>query len=304
MNWQHLLYFLTVAKYENYTLAANELFVDTSTLSKAIANLETHLEVPLFHKSGRHIQLTKFGQLLYYHVRNGAREMEKGIQTIETLADSKRGTVDLGTIFSITNYYLPNLLIKLRETYPDLTINLSQTSTQYVYEGVLNGQLDFGICGEFSAFSGQRDIQHQLLLQEDIMLIVPDNHYLADFDAVTFEEIQGEDFIGCNRQTGLQRNILDTIELVTGQPPAINIVYEVNEEHSITGLVRAGLGIALIPNIPSLNLSGIKTLTVTDLPVIRNIYLIWNQTITPTHAATTFKEQLLQYNRQFTAKKG
>ena len=62
MNLQHLIYFRTVAETENFTLAAKELYITPSTLSKAIASLEEELRFPLFLKSGRNSVLTDYSR--------------------------------------------------------------------------------------------------------------------------------------------------------------------------------------------------------------------------------------------------
>ena len=69
MNLQHLEYFITIAKTKNFTTASNILLVTQPALSKAISKLEEELEVPLFKKSGRNIELTRFGEVFLTHAQ-------------------------------------------------------------------------------------------------------------------------------------------------------------------------------------------------------------------------------------------
>ncbi len=62
MNLYHLRYFVTLAQYEHYTRAAQELMITQPSLSHAIAAMEEELKVKLFEKEGRNIVLTRFGQ--------------------------------------------------------------------------------------------------------------------------------------------------------------------------------------------------------------------------------------------------
>ncbi len=66
MNWQHLVYFQSLAKTQNYAQASKELYISSSTLSKAITSLEEELGFPLFLKSGRNSILSEYGKEFIY----------------------------------------------------------------------------------------------------------------------------------------------------------------------------------------------------------------------------------------------
>ena len=110
INLQAIRYFAMVARYEHYTKAANELYITQSTLSKAIEGLEDELGVKLFEKQGRNVRLTFYGRILRDYVQRGTAEIEKGVMTVQTLANEQSGTVRLAAIYSAGSLLLPQYM--------------------------------------------------------------------------------------------------------------------------------------------------------------------------------------------------
>ena len=107
MNLQHLIYFRTVAETENFTLAAKELYITPSTLSKAIASLEEELRFPLFLKSGRNSVLTDYGKEFKKYVDKSIACIETGIQEVRAMTEAQTGTVTVSGIYVLCLNYLP-----------------------------------------------------------------------------------------------------------------------------------------------------------------------------------------------------
>ena len=118
MNWQHLIYFKKVAECEHLTRASEELFISPSALSKAIANLEEELGIVLFEKSGRNIQLNRYGKMFYNYVVKATDEIEEGIHFIQRAANVCTGDIRVSTIFSVGTNYLPELLSRFNKKHP------------------------------------------------------------------------------------------------------------------------------------------------------------------------------------------
>lgn len=298
MNWQHLMYFLTLAKWLNYRKASDELFVDISTVSKAITGLEEVLGVSLFQKDGRKLHLTKYGKIFLDHVNNANTEIQEGIQTLESLSDTYEGAIKVSSMYTLVSYYLPEVLKILLSSNPELDINLYQSPTSQIVDDVINQEVDLGLCGEIDLDKYSDKLNWERLFNEDIVLVVPEAHPLACQEAVSIHDILGESFIGYNDLTGIRFNIYQALGKRFDENIQLDYQFKVNEESSITGLVRAGLGIALLPLTPYLNLSGLKVIELSDFYVIRNIYLIWNKSVPLTKGARLFRDTVLSNNRR------
>lgn len=298
MNWQHLMYFLTLAKWLNYRKASDELFVDISTVSKAITGLEEVLGVSLFQKDGRKLHLTKYGKIFLDHVNNANTEIQEGIQTLESLSDTYEGAIKVSSMYTLVSYYLPEVLKILLSSNPELDINLYQSPTSQIVDDVINQEVDLGLCGEIDLDKYSDKLNWERLFNEDIVLVVPEAHPLACQEAVSIHDILDESFIGYNDLTGIRFNIYQALGKRFDENIQLDYQFKVNEESSITGLVRAGLGIALLPLTPYLNLSGLKVIELSDFYVIRNIYLIWNKSVPLTKGARLFRDTVLSNNRR------
>ena len=91
MNLRQLYYFKKIAELEHYTRAAKELFVSQSSLSHAIQELESELNVKFFEKKGRNVELTKYGQLFLPYVQKSLATLEAGIDKLSDYINPNTG---------------------------------------------------------------------------------------------------------------------------------------------------------------------------------------------------------------------
>lgn len=301
INWQHLMYFLSLAKWLNYRKASEELFVDVSTISKAITGLEEALGVTLFQKDGRTLQLTKYGKIFLDHVNNANTDIQEGIQIIESLCNTFGGTINIASMYTLVSYYLPEVLNILKANYSDLDINLFQNPTRQIIRDVLNQEVDLGLCGEFDFEAYADKLNWEWLLNEEIVLVVPETHPLASQATVSVNDILDEVFIGYNDLTGIHLNIDAALANKFEKDIQLNYMLKVNEESSAIGLVRSGLGITFLPLTPYLNLTGVKVIDLADFYVVRNIYLIWNKLVPLTKGARLIRDTILSNNQKIKA---
>ena len=89
MELSQLAYFRAVARTEHFTRAAEELHITQPSLSKAIANLEGELGVPLFRRSGRNIVLTKYGEILLSHTNRIMSELKHAQKELEDAKEAR-----------------------------------------------------------------------------------------------------------------------------------------------------------------------------------------------------------------------
>ncbi|WP_028125843.1 LysR family transcriptional regulator [Eremococcus coleocola] len=293
INFQHLNYFLIAAKYQNYSQAADELFINYSTLSKAIAAIENQLGVKLFEKDGRNIKLTKYGKILNASVYAAMTSIEDGLDEIARFSHPDHGQVNISSIYTVSAKYLPRLLSRFRNLFPELSLDITQASTQQIIDYVLDGTTDIGFCGEFDYSSYSSELNREFIYNDEIVLIVPANHRFAARKSVSFAEIKNEQFIGWNASAGMYYAIQQAINRVAGPNFKLNTIYSMNEDTGVVGMVRAGLGIAFSSKNTELNYDDIRILELTDLYIIYNVYMIWaNSEFTPS-SLKSFKDFII-----------
>lgn len=293
MNWQHLIYFKKVAECEHLTRASEELFISPSALSKAIANLEEELGIVLFEKSGRNIQLNRYGKMFYNYVVKATDEIEEGIHFIQRAANVCTGNIHVSTIFSVGTNYLPELLSRFNKKHPQIHIELSQKTTRQILSELGANQLDLGFCSEFNQAEEYPSICRDLLYAEEIFLAIPAEHPLADRTEVCFDDIRDETFISYNHATGIASTINKAIEKIAGPDFHLKTSFLINEPYTITHMVAKGLGLGFVVENSSLYTANIKLLKVTDLNFFHPIYMVWKDNVYMSPAANALREYAL-----------
>lgn len=290
MNWQHLVYFDKVAKYEHLTKAAEELFMTSSALSRAMSSLEEELGISLFERSSRKIKLTQYGKVFHNYVHQAITSVNTGTSVVQRLADIKNGTINVSSIFSVGASYIPSLVRQFHEKHEGIQIELAQKTTQQILHDITDGVTDIGFCGEFDNDEEYPLINKEFIYYEEVVLIVPNSHALATKKEVSFEDIKDETFIGYNNSTGIVHTIYNEIASKGYPDFRFKTAFKSNEDSNVVGLVREGLGIAFLVNIPTLHMGGVTMLKLSDLFFMRAIYMVWKKNAYLTPPANLFRK--------------
>lgn len=107
MNWQHLIYFHKIVEAGSFSAASKQLYITSSALSKAIQNLESELEFPLFEKQGRKATLTEYGREFDCSVKKAIDIMEGQIQSIHERTGIVSGKLRVSGVWTMVGGYLP-----------------------------------------------------------------------------------------------------------------------------------------------------------------------------------------------------
>lgn len=297
MNWQHLMYFKSVAELQNYSKAADELYITSSALSKAIHNLEAELGFPLFEKQGRGSRLTEYGKIFYDYVCVASCSIEDGIQKVYDQACVMKGRISIGGIYTMCADYLPKQIKVFREEYPDVSFSIEYHITNQILEDLLMGNIDLGFCGNYEENASQyNDLERELLCSEELVIIMPESDSRSKKDFISFSTLKNDSFIvhrNCNSGTG---PIFWDMCSKFGFTP--NVAFEVPDDQSILGLVRAGLGIALIADSPSLKIPHIAMVRLEGDSPIRRQYIVWNKKRSLAPPAKAFRDFILKEREQ------
>jgi DNA-binding transcriptional LysR family regulator len=265
LEWQQLEYFQTVARTEHMTRAAQFLSVSQSALSRSISRMEKELGVPLFDRHGRSITLNRYGQLFLKRVHRILKEYEEGKREIEDLLDEEAGEISLGFLHTLGSHLIPDLIAAFRDKLPKVRFQLNQNGAAALLQQLRDGSID--LCLLSAANEAQLPVEWKQLWSEELFVFVPQQHRLMDHDSVTLQEIADEPMVSFKTGYGL-RNIIDRLCSEAGFTP--KIAFEGEEVHTVAGLVAAGLGVALIPDVKGLNGYDLVKLRV-DSPECRRI---------------------------------
>lgn len=293
MNWQHLTYFQVVAETQNFSRAAEQLFLTPSALSKAIHSLEAEIGFPLFEKRGRNSVLTEYGKIFLEYVAQAANSIETGLQIVQDRMDVSTGRINISGIYTMCADYLPATIKEFRKIYPKVTFSMEYHISSQILEEVLSGSSDIGFCGDYEIESEAfNDIEHVLLKEEDLIIIVPKEHPLAKEPFVDFSKLDGEPFIIYrNTNSGISYLFWELCRKADINP---QVAFEVPDDHTIIGLVEAGLGIALIADSRSLHMDKVSVLRFPNTPPKRKQYMVWSRTRFMPPVVRRFRDYIME----------
>ncbi len=290
MELLQLQYFQTIARTEHMTKAAQELRISQPALSVTLSRLEEELGVPLFDRVGRKIRLNAFGKAFLKSVDTALEALEVGKREVADMAGLEHGSILLATT---TLNRVSELLAPFLALYPHINFRITQASTEELKVQLLeNGEIDFCLA---SSPIDRLGICNLPLITEEIVLAVPNTHRLKDRKRISLSELSNDPFISLKPGYSF-REITDEFCRKAGFIP--NIVCEGDEPAAISGLVRAGLGVAFIPIAAKKELPPLTLLHIEEPVCQWTPHLIWNEKRYLSLAAQNFREFVLQYYNQ------
>lgn len=258
MNLYHLRYFVTLARLEHYTKAAEILAITQPSLSHAIASLEKELGIKLFEKDGRNVVLTKCGQGFLKDVEQSLDMLDSSINRIQMTA-SGEGRIDLAMLRTLS-IVVPNFVKDFLDSKPHKNINFyfhtSTGLTPDIIQGLKDRKYDIAFC---SKMENEPLIDFVPIAHQELVLIVPEGHPLEYRDSIDLKETLPYPQIVFSKRSGLRPIIDKLFEKCGGKP---KIEYSLEEDQAVAGLVSAGFGIAVVPKMPVLNYMPVKIIEI------------------------------------------
>jgi DNA-binding transcriptional LysR family regulator len=245
METRQLEYFVAVAEELSFTRAAQRLYAVQSTVSAAIRSLETELRTTLFDRSTRRVALSAAGAVFLPEAKAALEAVQRARAVLQEATEGLRGTIRIGTLSSIWELDLPTLLGAFHRRYPlvDIHVTVSVSGSSGLADDVRHGRLDVALLGlPESELTGLRTTA---LDSRPFVALLPADHHLAGRREVTLADLAGEQFVDTARGYA-NRLAVDRAFDALGTPR--RIVVEVADVQTVPDYVRAGLGIAVIPN--------------------------------------------------------
>jgi DNA-binding transcriptional LysR family regulator len=252
MELRQLEYFVAVAEEGSLTKGARRLRVAQSAVSATVQKLERELGVPVFTRESAGVMLTEAGMALLPEARGLLSAERRARDTVEQVRGGLRGMIRMGTLTSIGArpasrglmvVDLPQILGRFHVTHPLVTFQLRTTPRGSAghLSSILAGDLDLALVGTIERPEGIR--LHQLG-SIPLCFVCPRRHRLAAATSVSLEEIADETFIDFPHGWG-NRTMNDRRFAAAGI--VRNVPFEAADQETALGLVRNGLGVALLP---------------------------------------------------------
>jgi LysR family cyn operon transcriptional activator len=268
---RHLRYFLAIAKFQHLTKAAESLFVTQSTLSHQLKQLESFLEVQLFDRVGRGVELSAAGKSFFAYATRALREVEEGALALRNIDSLAQGRLRIGGISTYINSLLPPVLASLVERYPNISISAEALSAGEVSTALQEGEIDLGV-SFLDSFKG--DFIVEPLFSEALVLTVSTAHPLAGQETIDAADLSGLSLV-VQTSRYHSRHLID--ELI-GPRIADNIQMELSSIECMLEVVKLNSSIAAVHFEHKLRVDPqLVHLPILNPGVARTAALIWHR---------------------------
>lgn len=176
MNFHELNYALSIARYQNLTKAAEELYISQPTLSKCLQKLEREMGGKLFSRSGNTYVPTYLGRRYLEYARKVLalnQDWERELKDMNACMD---GELNIAFPLMRSSCMVPSIMKVFHKKYPGVRVNFMEEAHAIQEKLLLNDELDFGI---FNETRPHPKLSYETLLREEILLVMPPDHPMA-----------------------------------------------------------------------------------------------------------------------------
>lgn len=238
---RHVRAFLRISETRNFTRAASDLHISQSALTVQIQQLEESLGVQLFDRNKRGVTLTAAGKDVYGPLQRLFNDAQAIVDHAHELSSASTGFVTIAALPTVSAGVLPELVQSFIAAYPGIRIQISDVIAERVREAVLKRQVDLGIA---TRHGRDADLRTTPLFRDSLVVFAPSGHALAKKSAITLREAAAFDLILPNRESSVR----ETVEAIAQRDRlALQTRYETNFMPTALAFVRAGMGIAILP---------------------------------------------------------
>ncbi len=244
MEMRHLRYFIAVAEEGHITRAAERLGIQQPPLSQQIRAIERELDVQLFRRKPRGVELTEAGHTFFEYARGITANLDQAFETTRRTARGEQGRLRVGvTPTSPFNPFVPRVIRSFRESYPLIALTLTERNSGDLVELLRNERLDAAFIRSNPALADGLVIS--LLMHEANMVALPEQHKLAQGggDTLTLRSLADETIIVQGGRLGIFDDVIAVCR-AAGINPRIE---EGPPLASTLNLVAVGLGVSILP---------------------------------------------------------
>lgn len=271
---RHFTYFLAVAEELHFRKAAEKLFISQPGLSRQIKQMEEILETQLFERDKKKVSLTPAGHFLKKEVSYVLNHLTNVERQLKLLGEGNRGELRIGFLGSAMQEVVPNLLLKIRDTYPGVKTSLEELSNTAQVDAVLNDGLDIGFVRLARV---PNTLEMKQIYKDTFSLVLPERYPILTREFEGMHQFADDDFILFSQDySPLYYDTIMSICQDAGFKPKIS--HKSVHAHTIFKLVENHLGIAIVPTALQNGFQmRVKFIELKNIPQRAELSVIWKK---------------------------
>jgi len=247
LNTARLRVLKEVAYRGSFSSAAEALSYTQSAISQQIAALEAEAGMALLERHPRGVSLTAAGQTLVGHAEGILAGLDAAEAALSEIAGLRGGRLRVASFPTAGATLMPVAIATFRSSHPDVELTLAEAEPEAIIPRLRAGELDLALLFEFA---GERlreeDIDRAELLEDPMYLALPREHRLAGKERLRLEDLHGESWVQTSRSSPCARQVVRSCHAAGFEP---SVSFETDDYQTVQGLVAAGVGVALIPEL-------------------------------------------------------
>ena len=282
LSLRHMKAFSALVATRNFTRAAEQCNLTQSAFSALISNLESGLDVKLFSRNTRNVELTAEGEVFRNIVNNLLPETERALTEMRDQVLLRKGRVAIAALPTIFSAILPTVLAKFLSDYPGVELIIEDVANAACVELVRSRQVDFALCA--SAPTGL-DLVIEKLASDTFYFVCKADHPLGGQKRLSTADVLKHPIIVFEKASSIRQHLDASI-----YPKQWTRAFQVNSLSTAAGLVSAGLAATIVPTLGlcQFNVHGLRAIPLT-LPINqRDLCLLRRKDATESLAAQGF----------------
>jgi LysR family hydrogen peroxide-inducible transcriptional activator len=276
MTITQLKYVLAVAEHKNFTKAAEKTFVTQPTLSMQIQKLEEELDIQIFDRSKKPIELTTVGNKIVAQARNVVNEADRMQDVVDQEKGFIGGEFKLGIIPTVMPTLLPMFLKNFTNKYPKVHLKIEELTTDEIITKITDGHLDAAIAATPLL---HEKIKERVLYYEPFVGYIPPSHRLSQKKQIERTDLDIEDILlledgHCFRDGVI--NLCKSSKLNGGE----RFQLESGSFETLVKLSNEGLGMTLLPYLSAMDVTESQKANLryfTEPPPAREVSIIYSK---------------------------
>lgn len=265
MEFHQLRYVCAVADTGNFSRAAERCQIAQPSLSQQILKLEEDLGAKLFDRLGRSVRLTEAGRAFMRHARAILEQAEAARSSVSHKNADFRGPVTVGAIPTVAPYLMPTYATDFARWYPDAKLRIIEDTTSVLVEGLRDLSIDVAI---LALPLRHKDLELFPIRTEPLFAVLRKDHPRASAESLALKDLRGEPFVMLRDGHCFRELSISTCTRARIKP---NIAFESGQFSSLLGMVAAGIGVSLIPEMAIDRNVGCRYVRLTDAHATRTI---------------------------------
>ena len=243
MNLNIFKTYVRVVETQNLSRTAEEFGLSQPAITKQIQALEDIFGVLLLERSGRKLKTTEAGDVLFHYAKEIIKLVDKTEKAMEEAAESRSGNLYIGASTIPGQYIIPSIMKTFKEKHPNIAIKIDIADTEKIFNKVADRELDIGIVG---GWIKNRKVEGFPWKKDELVLIVPSNHRLAQEKIVEIRQLLNEKWIFREKGSGTGKAFEEQLAAASVKKEDLQASLEAGSTEAVIASVEAGIGIAVV----------------------------------------------------------